>query len=73
MKLGHKSSTITYKALKHDSFIEGRTASVLVNGQQVGFFGEIHPQVLANWKIAMPVAVAEIDLAALIVAEQQHD
>jgi len=68
MKLGVKASALAYKALKHDSFIDGRAATVAVNGQSVGYFGEMHPQVLANWKIVMPLAVAEIDIAALIAA-----
>ncbi len=47
---------------KHDSFIEGRTAGVLVNGEEIGFVGEIHPEVLLNWGIDFPVSGFEIDL-----------
>ncbi|MEM7826564.1 MAG: phenylalanine--tRNA ligase subunit beta, partial [Candidatus Aenigmatarchaeota archaeon] len=47
---------------KHPSFIEGRTAKILVRGKKVGIIGEIHPSVLENWKMEMPVAAFEIDL-----------
>ncbi len=50
----------------HPSFIEGRCASVVVNGEKIGIVGEIHPQVLENWGIEMPCAVAEINLDFLL-------
>ncbi|MEM7826015.1 MAG: hypothetical protein QW451_00060, partial [Candidatus Aenigmatarchaeota archaeon] len=50
---------------EHPSFIEGRTAKILVEGKKVGIIGEIHPSVLENWKLEMPVAAFEIDLSFL--------
>ncbi len=47
------------------SLIEGRAAKAVVNKNQVASFGEIHPQVLANFNISMPIAVAEINLHTL--------
>ncbi len=49
----------------HASFIKGRVARVIVNTHKVAYIGEIHPQVLANWTIEMPVAVIEINLTEL--------
>ncbi len=43
-------------------FIDGRTAEISINGKSIGFIGEIHPKILKNWKIKMPVALFEIDL-----------
>jgi phenylalanyl-tRNA synthetase beta chain len=43
-------------------FIGGRVAKVVLEGKQIGFLGEIHPRILKNWKIKMPVALAEISL-----------
>jgi phenylalanyl-tRNA synthetase beta chain len=43
-------------------FIDGRTAEISLNGKSLGFIGEIHPKILKNWKIKMPVALFEIDL-----------
>jgi phenylalanyl-tRNA synthetase beta chain len=47
-------------------FIPGRQAAVIVNGKEVGVFGEIHPQVLTNWAISVPCAAAELDLEQLM-------
>jgi phenylalanyl-tRNA synthetase beta chain len=47
---------------KHDSFIEGRVAEIIVKGKPVGIIGEVHPAVLKNWKVEMPVTGFEIEL-----------
>jgi phenylalanyl-tRNA synthetase beta chain len=41
-------------------FINGRVAEILLNNKKIGFIGEIHPRILRNWKIRMPVALFEI-------------
>jgi phenylalanyl-tRNA synthetase beta chain len=41
-------------------FIAGRSGRILLNECPIGFIGEIHPQVLSNWGIGMPVAAFEI-------------
>ena len=46
----------------HPSFIPGRAAEILRNGVRVGFFGEVHPQVLNNFGIEQPVAAFEVEL-----------
>jgi len=43
-------------------FIEGRCAEIRLKGKTIGFIGEIHPKILKNWKIKMPVALFEISL-----------
>ena len=43
-------------------FIEGRVAEIITNGKTVGYLGEIHPKILRNWRIKMPVALFEINL-----------
>lgn len=43
-------------------FIEGRVAEVILENKSIGFIGEIHPKILKNWKIKMPVALFEINL-----------
>ena len=47
-------------------FIPGRQAAIIVKGKQVGIFGEIHPQVLENWQIAVPCVAGEIDIEELM-------
>ncbi len=43
-------------------FIEGRVAEIILENKKIGFVGEIHPKILKNWKIKMPVAIFEINL-----------
>ncbi|ACJ15880.1 phenylalanyl-tRNA synthetase, beta subunit [Thermococcus onnurineus NA1] len=53
------------KEIEHNSFIPGRVGKIIVNGQEVGIIGEIHPKVLENWGIEMPVAAFEVFLRPL--------
>lgn len=58
--------TYIFEKGKSPSFIKGRDANIMINKKQKGIIGEIHPQVLENWGIRMPVAVFEIyDIASL--------
>ena len=50
------------KACSHPSFIEGRTAEVIIGKDIAGYIGEIHPQVLNNWGLEKPVVAFEISL-----------
>ena len=43
-------------------FIDGRIAEIKIDDQLIGHIGEIHPRILNNWKIKMPVALFELDL-----------
>jgi len=43
-------------------FVDGRAGSINFNGKAIGFMGEIHPKILRNWRIKMPVTVFEVDL-----------
>jgi phenylalanyl-tRNA synthetase beta chain len=51
---------------EHSSFIEGRVGRVTVNGKKLAYIGEIHPQVLQNWNLEMPVAGFEININELL-------
>ena len=52
-------------ATTHPSFIDGRAASVVIDGETVGVVGELHPRVLVEHDLEVPVAAFEFDLAAL--------
>ncbi|MBI4009623.1 MAG: phenylalanine--tRNA ligase subunit beta [Candidatus Aenigmarchaeota archaeon] len=53
------------KAVEHNSFLNGRVASVLVEGKQIGVIGEINPVVLENWNLEIPVAAFEVNLDSI--------
>jgi phenylalanyl-tRNA synthetase beta subunit len=50
---------------EHGSLIRGRNARVIVNGAKIAYIGEVHPQVLSNWTIDMPVAILEMNVTEL--------
>ena len=43
-------------------FIEGRAGNIIINNIKAGILGEVHPQLLKNWRIKMPLASLEISL-----------
>jgi phenylalanyl-tRNA synthetase beta chain len=50
----------------HPSFIEGRVGKVIVRGEEIGFVGEVSPQVLEAWKLENPMAAFEINFQRII-------
>ena len=49
----------------HPSFIDGRAAEVRIDGAPAGVIGEIHPEVLIEHDLEVPVAAFEVGLDAL--------
>lgn len=45
---------------EHLSFISGRCAKILKDGKEIGFFGEIHPEVILNFELEHPIVAFEI-------------
>jgi phenylalanyl-tRNA synthetase beta chain len=52
-------------------FIPGRAAAIVYRGNRIGVFGEIHPEVLENWGIAVPCTAGEIDLDSLLLTDNR--
>ncbi len=44
------------------SFISGRCGKILENGKEIGIIGEIHPEILKNWGMSVPIALFEIEI-----------
>ncbi|MFC1686230.1 phenylalanine--tRNA ligase subunit beta [Nanoarchaeota archaeon] len=53
---------VEFKETTHDSLIEGRTAKVFINKQEVGIIGEVHPKVISDFRLLVPVAAFELEL-----------
>jgi phenylalanyl-tRNA synthetase beta chain len=51
--------------IQHPSFLEGRAGRILVSGKPVGVIGEVHPEVLERWQIAMPIVAFDVNLSQL--------
>jgi len=52
--------------LFHGSFIEGRCASVIYGEKSIGYFGELHPQVITNFDLSSPINAFELDVEGLM-------
>ena len=57
---------LTASEYSHHSFIPGRIASIRIKGKSIGIMGEIHPYVLNNFDIEMPVALLELNIEQLL-------
>jgi len=58
----------TIQPVLNQSFLDGRVGGILIGGKEVGIIGEIHPQVLQNWKLEDPVVALELDMEQLFNA-----
>lgn len=63
--LGNLGLEYSVRPTEHPSFIPSRVGEILINGKPAGFFGEIHPAVLSNWKLEKAVIALELDVSAL--------
>ncbi|MDI9334411.1 MAG: phenylalanine--tRNA ligase subunit beta [Cytophagales bacterium] len=56
---------LVFKAAQHPALHPGRCASVHVNGQAIGFIGELHPKWKQSYGLASAPVLFELDLAAV--------
>jgi phenylalanyl-tRNA synthetase beta chain len=47
---------------ENEAFLEGRRASIIKNGKNVGVFGELHPEVILNFGLSYPVVGFEVEI-----------
>jgi phenylalanyl-tRNA synthetase beta chain len=57
--------TLETPPAEHPSFINGRTAEIVLDGESVGVLGEVHPKVLVEHDLELPVAAFEFRLDGL--------
>ncbi|MBS3168034.1 phenylalanine--tRNA ligase subunit beta [Candidatus Woesearchaeota archaeon] len=50
---------------EHFSFIPGRVGRVSVDGKDIAYIGEIHPKVISNFGLELPIVALEINLTDL--------
>lgn len=61
ISLGYEND-FEIKLNKNLSYIDGRYGEIYLKGSKVGEIGEIHPEVLLNFKLEFPVAAFELNL-----------
>jgi len=59
---------LRFAAASHPAFHPGRSARVLLEGQEVGWLGELHPQWQHKYEFNQSIAMFELDAAALQAA-----
>jgi len=52
------------------TFVDGRGAELYYNGQPIGMFGEMSPEVLVGYEITHPVGFVEIDLGPIVAGHR---
>jgi phenylalanyl-tRNA synthetase beta chain len=48
------------------SLISGRSGKIMLDNKQIGIIGEIHPRILKNWNINMPIVALELNIESLL-------
>ncbi|WP_455378251.1 phenylalanine--tRNA ligase subunit beta [Petrachloros mirabilis] len=61
----HLDQPYQLEPVAHPSFLEGRAGEIVVDGKSMGFIGELHPEVLERWQIAVPAVAFEVNLSQL--------
>jgi phenylalanyl-tRNA synthetase beta chain len=56
----------TFVAAEHPAMHPGRCAKVLVNGQEIGVIGELHPRWKQGYELPQAPVLFELDLAAVM-------
>ncbi|MFW9946157.1 MAG: phenylalanine--tRNA ligase subunit beta [Candidatus Odinarchaeota archaeon] len=64
ISLGH-SSNYQVKPAENPTYISGRYGEIYLNDSIIGEIGEVHPEVLVNFKLEFPVAAMELNLELL--------
>jgi phenylalanyl-tRNA synthetase beta chain len=60
------SDEIEIKPGENTTYIDGRYGDIYLNNIKIGEIGEIHPEVLLNFKLEFPVSAFELNLQKLI-------
>lgn len=67
----HRRHTISWSRANNAVLHPGRSADIVVDGNNLGFVGELHPDVLEYYGIKQRVVVAEINLEPLLADQPE--
>jgi len=65
LAVNYELSSCSYR-----TFVEGRGAKIIVDGKEVGIFGEVSPKVVIDFEITHPMIMFEMDLSSLISGKE---
>ncbi|MCK5825966.1 MAG: phenylalanine--tRNA ligase subunit beta [Desulfuromusa sp.] len=64
---------ITFESGSSQPYLHpGKSCRLLAGQQQLGFLGEVHPEVLSSFNIDQPVYLFELDVEAIIALTDEH-
>ncbi len=68
-------TNLIYEPADHATFHPGKCAAISRDGQKIGVFGEIHPQVVENYEFSTtPILAADLDLEVLFnIIQDQYE
>ncbi|TMI15208.1 phenylalanine--tRNA ligase subunit beta [Candidatus Bathyarchaeota archaeon] len=52
----------------HPSFLEGRTGKVISEEKPLGIVGELHPRIIREWGLSLPIAAFELEIPPTAVS-----
>ncbi len=52
----------------HPSFLEGRTGKVMSKEISLGIVGELHPRIIREWGLSLPIAAFELEIPPTAVS-----
>ena len=70
--LSRLGATASYEPAGDETLHPVKQASIMVNGEQIGVVGELHPAVVESFDIRGPVYIFEISLPALLPFSQEY-
>jgi phenylalanyl-tRNA synthetase beta chain len=51
----------------HPSFLEGRTGKIISEEKPLGIVGELHPRIIREWGLSLPIAAFELEIPPTLV------
>jgi phenylalanyl-tRNA synthetase beta chain len=52
----------------HPSFLEGRTGKVVSEEKPLGIVGEVHPRIIRDWGLSLPIGAFELEIPPMVVS-----
>ncbi|MDO5059621.1 MAG: phenylalanine--tRNA ligase subunit beta, partial [Neisseria sp.] len=65
-----KGKAVSFVKAEHPALHPGRTAEIVLDGETVGFIGELHPKWLQKYDLPQAPLLFELDMAAVCATEK---
>lgn len=69
--LGEMGVEYSLDPCDYPTFVPGRGASIMVDGESIGVFGEMSPSTIVGYEMTHPVTVVEMDISGIISSKSR--